>query len=207
MDYSGLKINCLGASNTCIVKNLQNETVKGVNYPAMIGTLLGCTVRNYGKGGTNIAVCDGRCDSYFERIAVMEKDADIVILQGDGNDASHGLPLGVPGDRSPRTYIGAVHGCIARIREEFPGARIIVLTGMQKIRQPDREDGLTHADFHRAFADACRECGIEPHDFSADPELSAACSDVMPDGLHMSEKGCRHYSETVWKMIKALFEP
>ena len=206
MDCSKLKINCLGASNTKITKTEEKETIKDINYPLILGLLLRCTVRNSGIGGTNIAVQDGRSDSYYERAASMDRDADIVIMQGDGNDASHGLPLGVPGCDEVKTFCGAVKGCIGLIRNNFPDAKIIILAGMKKQHQPKRDDGATHEDFHRAFIETCRLCGIEPYDFSKDPSLTWERPDMMPDGLHMSEKGCRHYADAVAELVKKAVE-
>ena len=71
MNIKELKINCLGASNTKVTVALDAEGNKvvhrDVNYPSLLAARLGCTVRNYGVSGTNIAVSDGREDSYFER--------------------------------------------------------------------------------------------------------------------------------------------
>ena len=206
MDYSKLKINCLGASNTQVTKTEDKHTVWDVNYPSMLASLLHCEVRNYGASGTNIAADGQRTDSYYERAPLMDTDADVVILQGDGNDASHKLPLGTPGDSDPHTFCGAIAGCISVFREKMPGAKIVSVTGMKKLHQPERDDGLTHEDFHRAFIDTCRVCGVEPHDFGADPLLSWENPDIMPDGLHMSEKGCRHYVEVVAELIRKLYE-
>lgn len=197
-----MKINCLGASNTEIIKSAECETIREVNYPVILGLLMRCTVRNYGKSGCNIAITDGRSDSYLERAPRMEKDADIVIFQGEGNDASHCLPLGEVGSTDVRTFCGAVGAVIDTIRREFPQARLIVLSGMNKGKPPKkRTDGLTHADFHRAFLAVCRSRGIEPHDFTADPEIQPDRPDMMPDGLHMSEKACSRYAGIVMGLI------
>lgn len=196
MEFGKIIINCLGASNTRIIKTAEKETVRDVNYPVILGLLLRCTVRNYGVSGTNIAVCEGREDSYFERAALMERDADVVIIQGDGNDASHCLPLGEKGSRDVHDYRGALAATILLIRENFPNAAILAFSGMPKLKPPrKRTDGLTHDDFHRAFTEVCRENGIEPYDFSADPVIRADDEEIMPDGLHLSEKGCRYYAE------------
>jgi len=95
MNIKELKINCLGASNTKVTVSLDadgNKVVhRDVNYPSLLAARLGCTVRNYGVSGTNIAVSDGREDSYFERKDGMDRDADIVIVSTYGR-----LPLNIP---------------------------------------------------------------------------------------------------------------
>ena len=202
MNASGIKINCLGASNTEIIKSAECETIREVNYPVILGLLMRCTVRNYGKSGCNIAVCDGRADSYLERVPLMDADADVIIFQGEGNDASHCLPLGEVGVDDCRTFCGAVGLVIDTIRRDFPAARLIVLTGMNKARPPKkRTDGLTHEDFHRAFLAVCASRGVVPYDFTADPEIQPTKAEMMPDGLHMSEKACRRYAEIVRGLV------
>lgn len=203
METKSLKINCLGASNTRITKTLEKETIRDVNYPVILGLLLRCTVRNYGVSGTNIAVCDARHDSYLERAETMDRDADLVIIQGDGNDASHGLPLGIPGERNPRTFCGALGLLTDFVRREYPQARILAVTGMKKRpMSAPRADGLTHTDFHNAFLASMRLSGIEPVDMYGDALLSPANPEMMPDALHMSERGCRHYADVLADLIR-----
>ena len=205
-DLSGLKINCLGASNTRIIRGENGEKIKDINYPRILGLLLRCTTRNYGVSGTNIARCEDRADSYAERMPMMDRDADVVIFQGEGNDCSHCLPLGTPGDTDDTTFCGAVRTVIGYLRATFPQAKLIVLSGLDKKNPPKkRTDGLTHADFHRAFMETCRLCGAEAHDFTLDPQLRCDDPEAMPDGLHMSEKACRHYADTVADLIRAAF--
>lgn len=207
METEKLKINCLGASNTEIIKSAECETIREVNYPVMLGLMLRCTVRNYGKSGCNIALSDARSDSYLERVGTMDADADVVIFQGEGNDAAHCVPLGEVGSDDRRTFCGAVAGVIDEVRAKYPHAALIVLTAMKKGKPPKkRTDGLTHDDFHRAFVAVCRVKGIEPYDFTLDPEISPERQDMMPDGTHLSEKGCTYYAGIVRRLVAAALE-
>lgn len=203
MNTANLKINCLGASNTRMIRGENGEKITDINYPLILGLLLRCKTRNYGVGGTNIAVTDGRVDSYVERMKTMDRDADIVIFQGEGNDSAHNIPLGTPGDTDERTYCGAVKAVIEYVRAEFPQAELIVLSGLSKKHAPkNRTDGLGHGDYHNAFMETCRLCGTDPHDFYTDPQLNCNDPASMPDGLHMSEAGCRHYADAVAELIR-----
>lgn len=211
MNTANIKINCLGASNTRIIRAADGTKIRDINYPVLLGLRLRaacpdapCTVRNYGVSGTNITPVPGRADSYLERAAGMDGDADLIILQGEGNDASHGVPLGTPGDTSPDTFCGALRCLIALLRRDFPSARLLVLTAMRKGREPKRADGLTHADFHAAFIAVCRLCGTEPVDFCTDTVMNPADPAVMPDGVHMSERGCSYYADRLAGIIAGL---
>ena len=205
METKGLKINCLGASNTRIIKTVDGITVRDVNYPVILGLILRCTVRNYGLPGSNIAVTPDRSDSYAERVAGMEKDADLVILQGWGNDARHGVPIGRPADLRPDTYIGALELCILNIEKIYPRSKLILLSGFSVRRSTKRlGDGLPYEEFAEAFFETGRRFGCEPLDFYSDSRFDPDNPEALPDGIHMSEKTCRIYSDKVADLIRDL---
>ena len=210
MNIKELKINCLGASNTKVTVALDAEGNKvvhrDVNYPSLLAARLGCTVRNYGVSGTNIAVSDGREDSYFERKDGMDRDADIVIVQGEVNDANHNIPLGVPGDTSPSTYCGAVLSIIRWVRAEFPTSKLIMLDGMRKARLVRTVDEHTHLDFHKAFVAVCELEGLTPISFYDDPMLDPNDKNSMPDGTHMIRSACEHYADKVADAVRKIIE-
>lgn len=198
-------INCLGASNTRMLIDNEGVRTKEINYPVMLGLRLRCTTRNYGKNGSSIALQPGREDSYYERARGMEKDADIIIFQGGGNDCNHGVPLGELGSTDPYTYCGAIRLLIRMIRSEYPGAQLIVSTAMQKKNEPrKRTDGLKHIDFYNAFVSVCRSEGIEPIDFMNDPLLDPFDPESLPDGEHMSERACMHMADVFAEYIQRM---
>lgn len=210
MDVTALKINCLGASNTKVTVSLDAEGNKvvhrDVNYPSLLAERLGCTVRNYGVSGTNIAVQEGREDSYFERKDGMDRDADVIIVQGEGNDANHNIPLGKVGDTDPKTYCGALRSILTWVKAEYPNARLITLDGMRKAKLRRTVDEYTHLDFHRAFVAVSELEGITPISFFDDPALDPHNKGSMPDGTHMKREACEHYADKVAEAVKGLFE-
>lgn len=210
MDFGKLKINCLGASNTCVTVSLDREwkkvVDKNVNYPFLLSKKLGCTVRNYGVSGCNIAVDASRSDSYYERLRDMDKDVDLIIFQGEGNDANHNIPLGRVGDTDPQTYCGAVRSIIMRIRSGFPHAKILVLDGVKKIRIKRTCDSCTHLDFHEAFIKTATLEGVEVLGFFADPNVDPTDKSSMPDSAHMSVSTCEYYADRVASAVMKMFE-
>lgn len=210
MDFGKLKINCLGASNTRVTVSLDREGKRvvdqNVNYPSLLAERLGCEVRNYGVSGCNIAVDASRSDSYYERLCDMDKDVDLVILQGEGNDANHNIPLGEVGDTDPQTYCGAIRSIIIRIRNEFPRSRILALDGVKKVRIKRTCDGCTHLDFHEAFIKTAALEGVETVGFFADPRVDPTDKSSMPDGAHMSVSTCGYYADRVASAVIKMFE-
>ena len=205
MNTENLIINCLGASNTQILIDNEGIKTKEINYPVLLGLRLRCTTRNYGKGGTNIAMQEGREDSYLERAPKMEHGADIIIVQGGGNDCSHCIPLGELDSTDPYTYCGGLRSLIRFIKSEYPESKLIISASMRKKKDPDkRTDGLKHLDFHNAFMAVSRSEGIEPINFYEDEVLDPFNLEAMPDGLHMSEKGCGHMADVFAEYIRNL---
>ncbi len=202
ISLSSLKIDCLGASNTVKTVDTQKKSDTSVNYTTMLRDLLGCEMRKFGDSGANSAKASGRTDSYVERMVKMDKDADIVILQGEGNDATHKLPLGKPGDTDPTTFCGAIRTVILYVEENMPDAKLIILSGMSKKNQPSRTAGLKHEDFHRAFMEVCTSCGYAPYDFTLDEVIQPKDTGMMPDGLHMSKTACERYAGIVADLVK-----
>ena len=179
---------------------------KDVNYPSLLQKKLGCVVRNYGVSGTNIAKEDSRVDSYYERMGDMDKDVDLIIVQGEGNDANHDIPLGTPGDTDPKTYCGALRLIITRVREEFPNAKLLLLDGMKKARLKRTCDEYTHLDFHNAFTATAVLEGLNPVNFFYDSCLDCHNKDSMPDGTHMTKHVCEHYADKVAQAVKEMFD-
>ena len=205
MNTEKLTINCLGASNTQILIDNEGIKTKEINYPVLLGLRLRCKTRNYGIGGTNIAKQEGREDSYLERAPMMEHGADVIILQGGGNDCNHCIPLGDLDSTDPYTYCGALRSLIRMIKSDYPESKLIVSTSMRKKREPQkRTDDLGHLDFHKAFVSVCRSEDIEPVDFYNDPELDPFDPESMPDGTHMSEKACKHMADVFAEYIRNL---
>jgi lysophospholipase L1-like esterase len=204
MITNGKTIICIGASNTRIIVDENGRHLSDMNYPTMLGLRLRARVRNFGVSGSNITPCDERTDSYIERVEQIDGDCDIVLLQGEGNDAVHGIPLGEAGDATPDTYTGAVRTLIRKLKQKFEGKTLIVLSGMKKKRAPVRTDGRTHDDFHRAFVQVCESEGALLVDFYTDEVLDPTNPEYMPDGVHMSERACMYYADKLSDIIRSL---
>ena len=108
MKKQELVIHCLGASNTrssiCGKDGDRFLYTQEVNYPALLQQKLGCTVRNYGVGGANIARQEGRQDSYVERYPLMEEGANGVRVEGTGNGGGLGEAFGSLSDTVETSY-------------------------------------------------------------------------------------------------------
>ena len=115
------------------------------------------------------------------------------------------LILGELDSTDPYTYCGALRSLIRMIKSDFPESKIIISASMRKKKDPEkRTDDLKHLDFHNAFMAVSRAEGIEPINFYDDPELDPFNPESMPDGLHMSEKACKHMADVFAEYIRNL---
>ena len=149
MKKQELVIHCLGASNTrssiCGKDGDRFLYTQEVNYPALLQQKLGCTVRNYGVGGANIARQVGRQDSYVERYPLMEEGANVVLVQGTGNDVALGVPLGTLSDTVDTTYYGALNTLVDGLYAKYTRAFILLITGMTREKDRERYEQYTAA--------------------------------------------------------------
>ncbi len=205
MKIENITINCLGASNTRILIDDEGKKARDINYPVMLGLRLRCNIRNYGVSGTNIAMQEGRTDSYLERAPMMEEGADIIIVQGGGNDANHNIPLGELDSADPYTYCGAIRSLIRALRRDFPDSRLIFSAAMRRKKLKQRSDDLGWFEFHEAFVSVCRSEGIDPIDFWYDDALDPNDPASLPDGTHMSETACGHMADVFAEYIRKLY--
>ena len=144
MNWNGKVINFLGDSITEGVGVSDRENNR---YDHILKKTCGFSeTYNYGISGTNIAKQEGREDSYLERAPMMEHGADIIIVQGGGNDCNHCIPLGELDSTDPYTYCGALRLLIRLIKNDYPESKLIVSDSMRKKKEPQkRTDDLKHS--------------------------------------------------------------
>lgn len=135
MDISGKKVLFLGDSITegfCASKPENN-------FVNLFGKRTGARVRNYGIGGTSIArqttVCKDQIWNlnYLDRVDMMEKDADLVVVFGGTNDFGHGTNvIGDADSRDEYTFTGAVRSLIERLKTKYRAAKIVFMTPLHR---------------------------------------------------------------------------
>lgn len=124
---------------------------------------------------------------------ILRGPVDIFVLALGGNDGLRGLPPAVT-----RANLDAI---IERVRDRYPGARIVV-AGM---RMPP----TMGEDYTRAFAATFPEVAADEHavlipfllaGVGGDPRLNQA------DGIHPTAAGQAIVAETVWRALRPLLE-
>lgn len=200
MKKQELVIHCLGASNTrssiCGKDGDRFLYTQELNYPALLQQKLGCTVRNYGVGGANIARQEGRQDSYVERYPMMEEGANVVLVQGTGNDVALGVSLGTLSDTVDTTYYGALNTLVDGLYAKYPRAFILLITGMTREKDRERYEQYTAAMLEVARLKAVPVLDMYHHGLM-NPCIPAIKALRMPDGAHMTLAGLELYTAQI----------
>ncbi len=224
MELRGKKINFLGDSIT------EGHGASGPDkvYVHLIQESAGLAeARNYGISATRIARQVGdltwdrpgydyvNTNSFCERFAQMDDDADAVVVFGGTNDWGHGdAPLGTPQDRTPDTFWGACHVLFAGLTAKYPGKPVVVVTPLHRCNElsprgdckPQDVGTLKeYVDILRAAAeyysmpvlDLFREGGLQP-------AVEEIREKFIPDGLHPNDAGQAIIARKLEAFLRAL---
>ena len=211
MELKGLTINFLGDSIT----EGHGTTAPEKVYHQLIKEKYGLKkAYNYGIGGTRIArqivpaEVNTKHDLTFElRADVMNRNADAVVVFGGTNDFGHGdAPFGTPEDSGIYTFCGAVNSLINKLRGDFPQAKIIFMTPLHRLSEsePSMPDSKTLEDYVCAIREICKRQDIALIDLFEINPLDPTDKELVPDGLHPSDKGHSIMADVVAKELLKL---
>lgn len=194
----------------------------GYRFSDLIAQKYGAVCNNYGVGGSRIARQHLSANADWDRdfcmrAEEMDPEADVIVIFGGTNDYGHGdAPIGIPSDRTPMTFYGALHTLYSFLLERYPHARIVVITPMHRLGEWDPrgnckpEDVLPlkgYVDIIREVAewyslpvlDLYKESGLQP-------EVPAICRDFfLEDGLHPNTAGHVLLAEQIGKFLENLW--
>ena len=204
MELKGLTINFLGDSiteghGTTAPEKVFHQIIKE-KYDLKFAY-------NYGIGGTRIArqlvptKDRTKHDLYFElRAEVMDRNADAVVVFGGTNDYGHGDAIfGELDTEDAYTFCGAVNSLISKLKRKFPKARIVFMTPIHRLNetQPSQPDGKTLEDYVNAIREICEKRGVDVIDLFRINPLDPSDKELVPDGLHPSDKGHSIMAEVI----------
>ena len=123
VDFSGMKIVCLGDSVTAGSNLDKLENYEAMSYPYQLGEVLNAgEVVNLGIGGSSI----GRYweNAFVDRYSSIPADADIIIVMGGTNDGfcASERELGSLEERRERTFAGDLDELLRKLKTDYPEA-------------------------------------------------------------------------------------
>lgn len=217
MQLQGKKIHFLGDSITEGV----GASSSGTCYVAQVAERSGAVCRNYGISGTRIARQTHPSDpasfdlDFCMRVDGMDPDADVVVVFGGTNDYGHGdAPFGVPSDRTPDTFYGALHTLYTALICRYPQSKIVVLTPLHRCGEEisvEKRPGVELRPL-KQYVEAIREAAeyysLPVLDLFAvsglQPNVPVIRERDLPDGLHPNDAGHARLAELIVRFLQQL---
>ncbi|MBQ4118770.1 MAG: SGNH/GDSL hydrolase family protein [Clostridia bacterium] len=193
MKLENLKINFLGDSIT----EGHGTTADDKVFHQIIKREYGlATAINCGIGGTRIAKqnvpSNHRYDLYFGlRAKIMPRNADVIVVFGGTNDFGHGdSKMGTIDSTDIYTFCGGLNTLITDLKTDFPNSKIIFMTPLRrKTENIPNHDGKILRDYVDAITQITKKHNIPVIDLFRSGIIDPEDTDVIPDGLHPSDKG------------------
>lgn len=224
MELSGKTINFLGDSIT----EGYGTTGPEYRYDTLLYKACGLkAANNYGLGGTCIAYQrtptaeDPKRDLYFcARAALMQKNADIIVVFGGINDYLHGdAPVGTLGDETPETFCGAVRHLMQCLKKWYPGKPVVFVTPPHcncwgtSDKEPSKNkrkgpDAMPVAGYIHIIENCAKEFNIPVlnlfENLGIDPNNLEDKEKYTLDGLHLNNAGHAVLAQKLAQFLKAL---
>lgn len=215
IDFSEIKIACLGDSITAGTNLSGEENYEEMTYPYRLGQLLQAeTVVNLGIGGSSI----GRywSDPFVDRYREIPEDTDLIIIMGGTNDGFcvSERELGTLDEKKEETFAGDLDALLKGLKEDYPDAVIVLVTPLPNVLhdmlRKEREYLLPQwalvsimkslaAEYEVPVIDLYNANLLDTHD-------AAVIYNFMPDGVHGNGAGYEILAEHMAAEIIRLYE-
>ncbi|WP_455614987.1 GDSL-type esterase/lipase family protein [Eisenbergiella sp.] len=206
IDFSDIKITCLGDSITQAVNLDSLDNYQELAYPHILQeTLDAQKVYNLGIGGSSI----GRywADAFVDRYQKIPEDSDIILVMGGTNDefCASLVEFGNSAERKRRTFWGDLDELMKGLKEDYPNAEVIFMTPLPNSLQDYLKTQHPYLIPQDKFADVIKELadehGMEVIDLYNSNILDGHDKDnvlhFMPDGVHPNAEGYEILGEHV----------
>lgn len=215
IDFSDMKIACLGDSITAATNLDELEDYEAYSYPSRLKELLGAKkVTNLGIGGSSI----GRYwdQAFVDRYRDIPKDTDLIIVMGGTNDGfcATQKELGSLESREKRTFAGDLDELMKGLKKEYPDAMIVFATPLPNVLhdmlRKDSDSLLPQTAFVKMIRQLSHEYEIPVIDLYhanlLDTHDAAVIYNFMPDGVHGNAAGYQILAEHLAAEIIKLYE-
>lgn len=215
IDFSDIKIACLGDSITEAANLIGTEKYEKSTYPYYLGEcLLANEVVNLGIGGSSI----GRYweNAFVDRYTAIPEDTDLIIVMGGTNDGfcASEKELGNLDERKPDTFVGDLDELLRGLKRDYPNATVVLVTPppnvLQDMMKKDRTYLLPQSSFVGIMLLLAEEYEIPVidiyHQNLLDTHDPAIIHNFMPDGVHGNSAGYQILAEHIAAEVIKLYE-
>ena len=173
----------------------------GIGYPEIVASDNNMTVQNVAVGGGTVAYINANTFCISRSISNMRSDADFVLLEGGGNDADSGVPLGTlssgyTATLDDTTFAGAIESMFKAALARFPNKKIGYVFIHKCASLFDSRVSNSYYDMAKA---ACEKWGISYLDLNTQVPPLNYIADLRStytangDGYHPNELGYRTF--------------
>lgn len=173
----------------------------GSGYPELVASDNNMTLQNVAVGGGTVAYINANTFCISRSISSMRSDADFVLLEGGGNDADSGVPLGTlssgyTATLDDTTFAGAIESMFKAAIARFPDKKI----GYVFIHKcASLFDSRVSNSYYDMAKSACEKWGIPYLDLNTQVPPLNYIADLKStytanaDGYHPNELGYRTF--------------
>lgn len=129
------------------------------NYHDYISEETGIEVANMGVSGSGYLKTNNQNTAFYQRMYLVDADADVVTIFGSGNDMSAGAQLGEVTDTTTTTICGAINVTLNRLLELNPMVNLGVITPTPWIGYKPGDNNLME-QYANAIVTICKNRGI-----------------------------------------------
>ena len=187
------------------------------NYVSLVGAMLGCTVRNYGVGGTRIArqttpSVEAIYDQDFLLRSETMEDADFVFVFGGTNDFGHGdAELGDLDSRDIYTFCGAVNTLLDKLSNRYGKENLCVILPLHRHDENNPygegnkpKAGALLKEYYSLVQTLAQKRGLDILNFDKEfPTPTTNTGDALTvDGLHPNDDGHKIIAEKICEYLR-----
>ena len=152
LKWSGKKWVVVGDSHT------EHNIRATKNYHDYVAEKTGITVVNLGKSGAGYKRLEESNKAFYQLVASIPEDADVVTIYGSGNDLSQ--PLGEVTDTGTDTLCGCINTTIDNYNELFPGTPLGIVTPCPWSNANPANENCAMALYSAAIVEICKRRSI-----------------------------------------------
>ena len=165
---------------------------------------------NFGISATRIARQKTNSDwhpadmDFCLRANVIPDDLDAIVIFGGTNDYGHGeAKFGEKDSFDVYTFYGALNTLFTHFKEKAPNTKVIFMTPLHRLNEnnPSSPEGKVLKDYVDAIKEIAANYDVHIIDLFDELDLDPADTELVPDGLHPSDKGHRVMADFITKKL------
>lgn len=152
-----------GKKWACVGDSLTNGDIRTTKYYYQyVSDVTGILPVNMGDSGSGYAKESDLGTAFYQRIASVPADADVITIFGSFNDLSADVPLGTASDTGTSTIGGCVNTCLDNLFTAYPLANvgIVAPTPWNGITANPTTEPNAGSNYVQLLHDICKKRGI-----------------------------------------------